>query len=116
MSEPVNLDALREAIRGAKGIAKQPPIEPPIEPRAESPIVSGGAKKKSGKRLRTYGFGLLSLDEQQRFQSELRAQNIAFKIAGKGAAQEIILLEADVNEVFPGGIENLLAAFGIAIG
>lgn len=116
MSERVDIDALKEAIQGARGVAKQPGIEPRIESHTEPRLAGGGAKKKSGKRLRTYGFGTLSLDEQQQFQSELRAHNIAFKIAGKGAEQEIILREADVAEVFPEGIERLLAAFGIAIG
>jgi hypothetical protein len=71
---------------------------------------------KSGGRLRTHGFGLLSLDEQQQFQRELRARSIDFRLVGKGAGQEVSLLKASVDGDLSEVIRNLLAKFGLAIG
>lgn len=110
MSEPVNLDALREVIREA-GRVDQPPPGLPAEEKARVKPAKG-----PGKGIRTCGFGSLSLDEQERFQRELRAQGIEFGLAGKGPGREVVLPPSSVEGESYEAILNLLAAFGLAIG
>lgn len=108
MSEPVNLDALREAVRGAKNIDGQ------------EQVVKGAErvkleKAKSGERLKTNGFGKLSLDDQERFMQGLRAKNIEFGLVGKGVDREVVLPQSSLEGKLAEVVMSLLASFGLAV-
>jgi hypothetical protein len=112
MSEPVNLDALREVMQDARGVEGKD-----IAKREDKvKLDKGKPGKRFGKGLKTNGFGTLSLDEQEQFQQSLRAHSIEFGLTGKGLDREVILpqssLEGETAEV----IRNLLASFGLAVG
>jgi len=113
MSEPVNLDALRAVIQEARGIGGQEPVFR-SPPREKPEKIKPG--KGFGKRLRTNGFGTLSLDEQERFQQSLRAHSIDFGLVGKGIGREVVLPQSSLEGEMAEVIRNLLASFGLAIG
>lgn len=110
MSEPVNLDALREVIRDVRGMAGPEPAAERAQPEKAKP------GKVSGKRLRTSGFGLLSLDDQERFMGGLRAQDIEFGLVGKGVDREAVLPQSSLEGEPAEALLNLLASFGLAVG
>jgi hypothetical protein len=107
------MDALRAVIQEARGVAGQEPVfsSPPMEKPEK--IKPG---KGFGKRLRTNGFGTLSLDEQERFQQSLRVHSIDFGLVGKGISREVVLPQSSLEGEMAEVIRNLLASFGLAIG
>jgi hypothetical protein len=108
MSEPVNLDALREAVRDAKNIDWQ---EQAVKGAERVKL----EKAKSGERLRTNGFGTLSLDDQERFMQGLRAKDIEFGLVGKGADREVVLPQSSLEGKLGEVVMSLLASFGLAV-
>ena len=71
---------------------------------------------KSENKLRTRGYGFLPYEQQQEFQEALHRRQIAFRLAGKGADQEITLLKISATGVIPTVIKTILEAFGIELG
>jgi hypothetical protein len=108
MSEPVNLDALREAVRNAKNVDGQEQV---VKGAEKSKL----EKAKSGERLRTNGFGKLSLDDQEQFMQGLRAKDIEFGLVGKGADREVVLPQSSLEGKSAEVVMSLLASFGLAV-
>ena len=71
---------------------------------------------RSENKLRTSGYGFLPYERQQEFQKALRRHRIAYRLAGKGADEEITLMKISVTGVIPTAIKTLLEAFGIELG
>jgi len=71
---------------------------------------------KSENKLRTSGYGFLPYERQREFQETLRRHKIAYRLAGKGADQEITLLKISATGVIPAVIKTILEAFGIELG
>lgn len=70
----------------------------------------------SENKFRTSGYGFLPDERQQEFQETLRRNKIAYRLARKGADQEITLLKISATGVIPTVIKTILDAFGIEIG
>jgi len=71
---------------------------------------------KSDDKVRTTGYGFLPYERQREFQEALHRQRIAYRLAGKGADQEITLLKISVTGVIPAAIRTMLEAFDIQLG
>ena len=70
---------------------------------------------KSENNLRTKGYGYLPYEQQERIRQMLRAKKTAFRLAGRGADEEITLLKISVTGVIPAVIKAILGAFDIEL-
>ena len=71
---------------------------------------------RSENNLRTDGYGFLPHERQLEFQEALRRHKIAYRLASKGASQEITLLKISATGVIPAAIKTILEVFGIELG
>ena len=66
--------------------------------------------------LRIRGYGFLTREQQQEVQKALRRHQVAFRLAGRDADQEINLLKISATGVIPAVIKQILRAFDLELG